>query len=146
MLYICQLYLNDTGRKKRKSLRLDVQVESIAKAKWWRPGTLELWLSCAQRRQKMKLGPALSPPWEPPKVAVNFLTAQIMSSGSLRQGWERLWGPGKGRRGSMARTHFPHPLCPSTALGHIHHSHLAVVPNPVWQEDSRIHWDLSEWG
>lgn len=35
-------------------------------------------------------------------------------------------------------------LCPSAALGHLHHSHLAVVSDPVWQEDGRICGDLSE--
>lgn len=79
------------------------------------------------------------------KGACQFPTDQIISSCSSQAGLADLWGFGKGRRGSMALIHLPHPLCPSSALSHIHHSCLAVVPNSVWQENGCIHWDLSEW-
>lgn len=80
-------------------------------------------------------------------MPVIFVAAHMMSSGCSWAGLGATLGFWEGQEGLCGSKAPPfNPLCPSTALGHFNHSHLAVVLDPVWQEDSCICWDLSEWG
>lgn len=78
-------------------------------------------------------------PWEAIRHACQLLRCWWLT-------WEHPWEPGKGKKVHCC-SHPPDlPFLSLTALGHIYHPHLAVVPNPIWQENSCLCWDLSEWG
>lgn len=65
---------------------------------------------------------------------------------TAKQGRKDHWGSREAKKGDRALTDLPSPLLYPPGLSHTHHSFLAVVLNPVWQEDSCVCWDLGKWG